>query len=240
MDTKLIWFFVLIFVSEIVGTISWFWSSVFFVPLAKLLFSFKLVLGLTSIMHVFSNLSKLYLFKWGINRRALLWLWIPSVIWVAGWAVLSNHLPVTVLSIALWAFLIFTSLYQLLKQKIKIALTKKNTTIWWFFSGFVAGLTGTGWAIRWLVLNSFDLQKNVFIATSAAIDLWIELTRMGIYLAQGYVDPRYYRIIPFLLIFAFLGSFVGKKIVDRIPQKTFEKIILIMILIIGIITLFDK
>lgn len=137
MDTKLLLFFGLIVVSEIVWTISWFGSSVFFVPLAKLLFSFKLVLGLTSIMHVFSNVSKLYLFKSGIDKKAVLWLGIPSIIGVAGWAVLSNHVSVTVLSIALAVFLIFTSLYQLYKKKIQIALTKKNTTVWWFFSGFV-------------------------------------------------------------------------------------------------------
>ena len=239
MDTRLLLFFILIVIAEIIWTISWFWSSVFFVPLAKLLFSFKLVLWLTSIMHVFSNLSKLYLFKLGINKKALLWLWIPSIIWVSGWAILSNHVSVTVLSIALWVFLIFISLYQLFNKKIKISLTKRNSTVWWFFSWFVAGLTWTGWAIRWLVLNSFDLKKNIFIATSAAIDLWIDVTRMGIYLAQWYVDPWYYRIVPFLIIFAFVGSFLGKKIVDHIPQKIFERIILIMILIIGIVTLFD-
>ncbi len=239
MSSKLTIFFVLIVFSEIVWTISWFGSSVFFVPLAKLLFSFKLVLGLTSIMHVFSNLSKLYLFKKWINKKALLWLWIPSIFWVALWAVLSNHVPVSSLSIVLWLFLIFTSLYQLLKNKIKLTLNRKNTTIWWFFSGFLAGLTGTWGAIRGLLLNSFGLSKEIFIATSAAIDLWIDFTRMWIYLAQWYVDPRFYRLIPGLIICAFVGSFIGKKIIDRIPQKIFEKVVLFMILIIGIITLFD-
>ena len=48
-------FFLIAFLSEIVGTIAGFGSSVFFVPLAGFLFGFHEVLALTSILHVFSN-----------------------------------------------------------------------------------------------------------------------------------------------------------------------------------------
>ena len=55
-------FFLIALLSEIVGTIGGFGSSVFFVPLAGLFFDFHTVLALTSILHVFSNAAKLVLF----------------------------------------------------------------------------------------------------------------------------------------------------------------------------------
>ena len=49
------------FLSEVIGTIAGFGSSVFFVPLAGLFFDFHTVLALTSILYVFSNAAKLVL-----------------------------------------------------------------------------------------------------------------------------------------------------------------------------------
>ena len=56
-------FLLLALLAEIVGTISGFGSSILFVPLASYFIDFKLVLGITAVFHVFSNLSKIFLFQ---------------------------------------------------------------------------------------------------------------------------------------------------------------------------------
>jgi hypothetical protein len=38
-----------------------------FVPLASIFIHFKLVLGITAVFHIFSNLSKIFLSQKGIN-----------------------------------------------------------------------------------------------------------------------------------------------------------------------------
>ena len=65
-------FFLIALLSEIVGTIGGFGSSVFFVPLAGLFFDFHTVLALTSILHVFSNAAKLVLFGRHVRWRIAL------------------------------------------------------------------------------------------------------------------------------------------------------------------------
>ena len=75
-------FLLLAFLSEVVGTIAGFGSSVFFVPLAGFFFGFHQVLALTSILHVFSNAAKLVLFGKHVRLRLLLLLGVPSVIGV--------------------------------------------------------------------------------------------------------------------------------------------------------------
>jgi uncharacterized membrane protein YfcA len=52
-------FLFLALIAEIVGTVGGFGSSVFFVPIANIYFSFETVLGITALFHVFSNLSKI-------------------------------------------------------------------------------------------------------------------------------------------------------------------------------------
>ena len=86
-------FFILALLAEIVGTISGFGSSILFVPLASLLLDFKIVLGITAVFHVFSNISKIFLFKKGIDKQIALKLGIPAVLFVTLGAWLTNYIP---------------------------------------------------------------------------------------------------------------------------------------------------
>jgi uncharacterized membrane protein YfcA len=62
-------FYILAFFAEVLGTISGFGSSILFVPIASLFFDFHLILGITAVFHVFSNISKIALFRKGIDKK---------------------------------------------------------------------------------------------------------------------------------------------------------------------------
>jgi len=85
-------FFLIALLSEIVGTVAGFGSSVFFVPLAGFFFDFHQVLALTSILHVSSNAAKLAFFGRHVQLRLLLLLGLPSVAAVITGAYLSTKL----------------------------------------------------------------------------------------------------------------------------------------------------
>ena len=92
MMDHLVWFLVLTFIAEIIGTIGGFGSSVFFVPLAGFFFGFEEVLGVTAVFHVASNLAKIVLFKKGLDKFVLLNIGIPAVIFVLFGSYLSGIL----------------------------------------------------------------------------------------------------------------------------------------------------
>ena len=101
-------------------------------------------------------------------------------------------------------------------------------------SGFFAGLIGTGGALRSAFLTAFGLSKEKYIATAAAIALAVDITRLPIYLKDGFLQPQFYWMLPVLLVIALGGSFVGKQITNKISQPVFRRIVLIAIFIIGI------
>src|SRR5690606_20522832 len=103
-------------------------------------------------------------------------------------------------------------------------------------SGFSAGLLGTGGAIRGLTMSAFNLEKSVFIATSAFIDFMIDFSRFFIYYNNGYVHQHDLIYVPFLFVIGLLGTFIGKKILYYIPQENFRKLSLLFVLIIGVVT----
>lgn len=100
-------------------------------------------------------------------------------------------------------------------------------------AGFLAGFIGTGGAIRGLALASFNLEKSFFVGTSAMIDFGVDVSRTVIYLRQDYLSWNMLWYVPMLLIAAFVGSYVGKKLLGRIQQDMFKKVMLGLIFLTG-------
>ena len=230
-------FLILALLAEIIGTIGGFGSSVFFVPIANFYFDFYSVLGLTALFHLSSNLSKLMLFKKGIDKKLAINLGIPAVAFVVMGSFASRYLDSDILQLVLSLFLISFSLLFLIKKELALKATAKNALIGGSLSGFSAGLLGTGGAIRGLTMAAFNLEKSIFIATSALIDMAIDLSRAVVYWVNGYIHNHDLIYIPFLLLIGFLGSWIGKKILLYIPQPVFRKFSLFLILLIGLISL---
>lgn len=230
-------FLILALVAEVIGTIGGFGSSVFFVPLGNFYFDFYSVLGMTAIFHLSSNISKIFLFKKGLDKKLLLYIGVPSVLFVVIGGFLSKMVESAALEIVLGIFLVVFSLLFLIKSEIVVLPSKKNAMIGGTLSGFSAGLLGTGGAIRGLTMAAFNLEKNAFIATSAFIDFMIDFSRTFVYYDNGYIGKQELTYLPFLLVIGFVGTYLGKKILAYIPQEKFRKLSLIFILIIGLATL---
>jgi hypothetical protein len=108
--------------------------------------------------------------------------------------------------------------------------SNKNLYVGGTISGFLAGLLGTGGAIRGITLAAFHLPKNIFIATSAVIDLGVDSSRAMVYLYNGYFDKKYIILIPFLILISVLGSAVGKWVLQRTSEKAFRYLVLLLIM----------
>ena len=229
MDLYQVLFFFLAFLAEIIGTVSGFGSSILFVPLASAFFEFKTVLGITAVFHVFSNLSKIYLFRKGIQKEIVVKLGIPAVVFVILGAVLTNYIPQKEIELTMNGLILCLALFLLSGQAKKIKQNNQNLYTGGVISGFLAGLLGTGGAIRGLTLAAFQLEKDAFISTSAIIDFGVDLSRAGVYVWNGYVDTHYLFYIPILIVVSIIGSYVGKQILVHVSEKVFQIILLSII-----------
>lgn len=233
-------FILLSIVAEIAGTIGGFGSSMLFVPLAGFFFDFHVVLGITALFHLASNLSKMALFRSGLDKKLVVSMGIPSILFVLVGAYLSKFFDGKVLEIALACLLIALSLLLLAFKDLSFRPTRFNSISGGALSGFVAGLVGTGGAIRGLTLAAFGLEKNVFVATSAVIDLGIDLSRSAVYISNGYVHRSELYLVPILIGVGFLGTYIGKKLLNRFSGSQFRATTLILICVIGLAALINQ
>jgi len=224
-------------VAEVIGTIGGFGSSVFFVPIANFYFNFETVLGLTAMFHVASNLSKIAQFRKGLNKRLIVYLGVPAVVFVVVGGLMTRYVNRDYLEIALGIFLVVLSLLFLIKKDLVIKDGNKEAIVGGTLSGFLAGLLGTGGAVRGLTMAAFNLEKSVFIATSSVIDFGVDFTRTFVYLWNGFIRMEYLIYVPFLVVIGWVGTWLGKRALVYIPQERFKKLSLLLILGIGIVTL---
>lgn len=237
MMDNLIYFILLALLAEVLGTVGGFGSSLFFVPIAGFFLDFHSVLGITAVFHLASNITKIAMFKKGFDKVMIIRMGIPAVLFVIAGAFLTKYIDSKLLEISLAIFLIALSSFLIMFRNFKIEPTSFNAISGGITSGFVAGLLGTGGAIRGLVLAAFDLRMEVFIVTSAIIDLAIDASRSVVYFANGYVHKEDLYLIPILLVVSVIGTFIGKKILEKISETQFKFIVLSLILVTGLVTL---
>lgn len=224
-------FILLAFVAEVLGTVSGFGSSILFVPVASLYFDFKTVLGVTAVFHVFSNVSKITLFRSGVNKTIVLKLGIPAVVFVIIGALITTYLPSKEIELGMNFILVFLAVYLVINFNKTLKQTNTNLYAGGALSGFIAGIAGSGGAIRGITLTAFHLSKDVFIATSAFIDLGVDLSRSIVYVSNGYFSKKYIFLIPFLIIISIVGSYVGKLILNRTSEGVFRYFVLGIIVV---------
>jgi uncharacterized protein len=227
------------FVSEVVGTMAGFGSSTIYLPLASYFVDFKTALVLVAIFHLFGNVGRIAFFRHGLDRRVLLVFGPPSFLFSLLGAMLVQDLSQTLLRLFLGTFLISLSTLFLLRPKIAFPSSAKSLIIGGGVSGFIVGLIGTGGALRATFLTGLKMDKEKYIATAAVIALGTDATRIPTYLAAGFLVEQYYYMIPILFGIALAGSYVGRKIVNRIDQEKFRKIVLFAVILASAKFVFD-
>jgi uncharacterized membrane protein YfcA len=234
LDPTLLLFFLIAFISEVIGAIAGFGSSIILLPLALFFVDFKTALILVAISHLIGNIGRINFFRHGLDKKMIITFGIPSILLSFLGASLVGILPQSILQIILGIFLIAFSVLFLLKPSLKFATNTRTTITGGGISGFITGIVGTGGALRAIFLTGFNLEKTKYIATAAVIALATDSTRIPLYLYQGFLLPQYYYYIPIFFVTAIGGSFLGRKIVGRINQTTFKKIVLLSIILVSI------
>ncbi len=231
-------FFIIAFLSIVIGTLAGFGTSTIFLPVALIFVDFKTALVLVAITHLSANMGATTFFRHGLDRRLILLFGVPSIFITIIGAYMVTYVPQNILIIILGISLLIFSISFLIKPNFKVPKSDTNTVIGGALSGFLQGLIGIGGPLRGAFLISYDLDKFKYIATLAAIAVIIDLTRIPIYLTNNLLEPQYYIYIPVLIVLGITGSYIGKKIVVFIPQDVFKKVVLVAIGLASLVLIF--
>ena len=217
------------------ATVAGFGSSTLLIPVAILFMDIKTAIFIVAFFHLFNNIFKIRMFWSKIDFKTFLLFGIPSIILAFIGAALISVMPVDIIKSILAVFLIIYSIYTIVNPKFALKKSKAHAVVGGSFSGFLAGLIGMGGAIRSAFLITFNLPKEVYIATSAMIAVVIDAARIPTYFFTKAVQGSWHYIfLLFLFVSAYLGVKTGKILLKRINQKTFRVIVTIALLLAGL------
>ncbi len=224
----------LTFVAAGVGTATGFGTSTVMIPVLSLWLPLPVVLLFVGIIHLFGNVWKVLLFKKGLDWKLVLGFGIPGIIASYLGATLSFHVDGLELKRILGGFLLAYVVFLLTRRKWALPKTGTTAVTGGLISGMCAGFFGVGGAVRGAFLTAFDLPKEVYIFTSGVIALFIDITRVGRYIGGG-TDLGSALLLPLVLCvpISFVGAYVAKLILNRIPQKFFRLFVGVFLAIVG-------
>jgi uncharacterized membrane protein YfcA len=103
------------------------------------------------------------------------------------------------------------------------------------FSGFFGGLVGNQGGIRSAALLGFDIRKEALVATATAIGLMVDGARMPVYLAiEGNKILAAWPVVLAAIAGVLLGTFWGVRLLRRIDERAFRKLLYSLILALGV------
>jgi len=233
---EIIWIGVLTLLSSIIGTVSGFGISTIMVPVILIFLPLPETLLLVGLIHWFGDIWKMLLFKHGFDKKLLIYFGVPGVLMAILGGLIVVDIPEKLASQLVGLILTSYVIFAALKPKFKLKEKPSTAILGGMSSGFLGGVTGVGGgALRAAILTAFNIPKSTYIFTSGILGALMDAGRISAYIFSG-VKIQSSHLWGFLLFIpaSFLGAEIAKKMVYKISQKTFKKIIGIFLLLLGL------
>lgn len=230
----------LTFLASFIGMVTGFGTSTTMIPIMLLFFQLNQTLLFVGIIHLFSNIGKLFFSLEGLRFKFLLYFVIPSIIATSIGARLTALIRPEIIIQFLGLIFIIYVLIILINPVFHFKQSITNTILGGTISGFTSGLIGIGGSIRGFSLSLYNLSKLKYISTLGVIGTITDLSRILVYFINGFNLTKYLWIVIIICIpISMFGSFIGRKVLNYIDQEKFRYVIGIALTIIGIIFLIN-
>jgi len=102
-------------------------------------------------------------------------------------------------------------------------------------SGIFGGLVGNQGSIRSAALLGFHVPRDAFVAAATAIALLVDAGRAPVYLGtQGSSILQHWPQVIISIVGVTVGTLIGARLLRRIPETIFRRIVGLLVLAIGI------
>lgn len=195
----------------------------------------KLAVAAVSIPHLAGTLLRFLMIREHVNRRVLLTFGIASAAGGLVGALLHARFSSVVLSYVLGGLLVFAGVTGIAGVASRMRFGRGMAWLAGGASGIFGGLVGNQGGIRSAALLGFDIRKEEFVATATAIALMVDAARMPVYFATQFRQISQAWIYVALGVAGVVaGTIAGQRVLRRIPELIFRRIVAVIILLLGI------
>ncbi len=222
-------------VAGMVASVAGFGIGSLLTPLFSLRMETKIAVAAVSIPHFLATAIRFVMLRRSLDRRLLLGFGVMSAAGGLTGALLHALAESIVLSGVFGVLLLFAGITGVtgVAQRMRF----KGWVAWLAggLSGLLGGLVGTQGGIRSAAMLGFDVRREAFVATATAIALLVDAARMPVYLAtEGKEILSVWPLTALAAAGAIAGTFAGGRVLRRIPEQVFRRIVAFIILLLGV------
>ena len=225
-------------------------------PAFAIFFPLEVAVGATAIVHLANNMFKLVLVGRKADIKIVLRFAIPASIMAVIGALLLNYFTgvqpiieyalagrvftITIVKLVIAVLIAAFAIFELSPRFEKLSFDMKYIPLGGAISGFFGGLSGQQGALRSAFLIRAGLDKEKFIGTSIVSAVVVDVSRLIVYgvtffskhfaVFQNQIGMG---LIVAAILVAFLGSFIGSRMVKKITMNTIKVIVGILLLLIA-------
>jgi uncharacterized membrane protein YfcA len=186
----------------------------------------KVAVAAVSIPHLVATAYRLWLVRSSVDREVFHSFGVVSAVGALCGALLGALWGSEWLALVLGALLLFVGLGGLFGFLDRMQFRGRMRWVAGLLSGVFGGLVGNQGGVRSAALLGFDLSKSAFVATATASGVLVDLARMPVYGAvywRELIDR--WPLIAIATAGCLVGTVVGMKLLARVPQAAFRKVV---------------
>lgn len=226
-------------------------------PAFAIFFPINVAVAGTAVVHLVNNLFKVILVGKHANVRVVIRFAVPAAVFAALGAFLLGYLSdieplvrynlggrifeITTVKLTIAVLIAGFSIIDLLPRFQDLAFDQKYIPVGGMLSGFFGGLSGLQGALRSAFLVRAGLDKDQFIGTGVVSAVVVDISRLVIY-GLTFFSKHFTTLgghgetglIAAGILAAWLGSFIGVRLLKKITIKTLQLIVGALLLVLSI------
>ena len=223
----------------VVASIAGFGVGSLLTPALSLETGFKLAVAAVAVPHMAGAAIRLWSLRGHVDRRVLMGFGIASAAGGLAGALLHRWAGGALMTAVFGVLLAFSGLGELTGWAGRVRFRGAGVLAAGGLSGLLGGLVGNQGGIRSAALLGFDLSRERFVATATAIALLVDTARLPVYLwTEGARMLEIWPLIAWITAGVVIGTVIGRRILDRIPEKAFRRTVGALVLLLGLYMLY--
>lgn len=233
MITNLVILFVIGFVAATISGAAGFGGALILLPVLTIIVGIKAAVPILTIGQIFGNASRVWFGRNELKWRPIIYFLFTAIPLTILGSYLFTDINSKTIKITIGIFFILLVIYRRTRRK-KIIISDKGMLFGGGLTGFLSGLTGSAGPIGAAFFLGLNLAATAYIASEAFTALAMHLTKTIVYNKYsliGLTDLYYGLFIGLAMI---LGSWTGKRIIQKISREKFLLLVEILLLVSGI------
>lgn len=204
-------------------------------PVLAIGMGMKLAVAAVAIPHFVGTFVRFWSLRTKVDRRVLLYFGIASAGGGLTGALFHALAGGAALTAVFGGLLVLAGLSGLTGFIKRVRLGRRAALIAGSLSGLFGGMVGNQGGIRSAALLGFGLSRDKFVGTATAIALIVDLARLPVYLwVEGRAMLVMWPTIAGLSAAVVVGTIAGRRLLARIPDRVFHRIVSVLVLTLGV------